>query len=307
MSEGFSVLRTTIALGVPRSLYYYHQKANTEEEGVGSRGRPPIGYSFTVLDSRISDEQIKEYLMEAIEGEEGIYGYRKLNHFLRKEYQLIINPKKTYRLCKELEILLPQRGKPSPHQKNWAKQHEITGPNQLWQIDIKYGSLENTGYFYFLASAIDVFDRSIVGYYRGPDCKAPSITMMLTQALMDRGVEIPEGKDEYSLIIRSDNGPQFLSKNFGEFCRVSKIFHERIPPKSPDLNAYIESFHSGLEKECYRRFNIQSYDEAYYRIDEYINFYNERRYHGSLGYLSPKQYLEAYQNQELLREETVRL
>ncbi|MTV49079.1 IS3 family transposase [Heliobacillus mobilis] len=58
----------------------------------------------------MSDEQIKEYLLELIAGEESAYGYRKLGICLQRQHQLIINDKKTYRLCKELDILIPQRG-----------------------------------------------------------------------------------------------------------------------------------------------------------------------------------------------------
>jgi putative transposase len=58
---------------------------------------------------KISDEEIKEYLTELICGEGFPYGYRKLTVCLREDYDLIINHKKVYRLCKELDILLPQR------------------------------------------------------------------------------------------------------------------------------------------------------------------------------------------------------
>ena len=49
--------------------------------------------------------------MEAVEGEQVVYGYQKLTHFLRTVHQLIINFKKVYRLCEKLEILLPKREK----------------------------------------------------------------------------------------------------------------------------------------------------------------------------------------------------
>lgn len=231
--------------------------------------------------------------MEAVEGEEGIYGYRKLTNYLRKEQDLIISPKKVYRLCDELDILLPKR-QASSYPRRIARQHTITGPNQLWQLDIKYGVIKGSGRFFFLASAIDVFDRCIVGYYYGSKCQAKNITKMLQYAIMKRQIHFPKGDEEVSLIIRTDNGPQFVSKHFGEFCELQKVYHERIPPKSPNYNAFIESFHSVLEKECYQRFEFESFDEAYYRVDEYIEFYNQRRYHGSLKYLSPLQFHERY-------------
>lgn len=228
--------------------------------------------------------------MDAVEGEEGIYGYKKLTQYLRDAHSLTINKKKVMRLCKKLDILLPARHAPSAYPRKIAKQHVITAPNQLWQVDIKYGSIHESGRFFFLASAIDVFDRSIVGYYRGSKCQAKDITEMLRKAMKNREVAIPEEEGAISLIIRSDNGPQFLSKEFGGFCIDLKVYHERIPPKSPNLNAFIESFHSVLERECYQRHAFECFEEAYYWIDQYMDFYNNRRYHGSLKYLSPAKY-----------------
>ena len=59
--------------------------------------------------NKVSDEQIKEWLIELISGEEQIYGYRKLAKCLQFKHNLIINKKKVYRLCRELGILKKQR------------------------------------------------------------------------------------------------------------------------------------------------------------------------------------------------------
>jgi putative transposase len=293
------------AVGVERSVYYYHKQGKEPKESL-KLGRPTPGYSLNAFEEKISDVQIEEFLMEAIEGEEGIYGYRKLTHYLRTEHHLKINPKKVHRLCKELDILLPRRLN-SRYPRRLAKQHTVTGPNQLWQVDIKYGSIENSGRFFFLASAIDVFDRCIVGYYKGSTCKAKDIAGMLQEALMRRQVHVQDQEDQASIIIRSDNGPQFISEAFGEFCKLHNVYHERIPPKTPDLNAYIESFHSVLERECYQRYTFECFDEAYFRIDEYIEFYNNRRFHGSLNYLPPKQFHELYKKQGYSEEMVISL
>jgi putative transposase len=290
VSEGFPINRTTAALGVNRSLYYHHNKPTETNDNSLKRGRPIPGFSFTQDGKKISDEQIEEWLMEAVEGEEGIYGYKKLTQYIKETYSLKINKKKVHRLCTKLDILLPVRHAPSSYPRKLARNHEITGPNQLWQVDIKYGSIEESGRFFFLASAIDVFDRSIVGYYRGSKCQAKDITDMLREAIKNRKVVIPEETDKHSIIIRSDNGPQFISKEFGDFCVEKQVFHERIPPKSPNLNAFIESFHSVIERECYQQHTFECFEEAYYWIDQYMDFYNNRRYHGSLEYLSPARY-----------------
>lgn len=289
-------------------MYYHHKDPKSSELDKGTkRGRPIPGFSLTNDGQRISDEQIEEWLMEAVEGEEGVYGYKRLTQYLKETYSLKINKKKVHRLCEKLGILLPIRHAPSPYPRKLARKHVITAPNQLWQVDIKYGTIEESGRFFFLASAIDVFDRSIVGYYRGSKCQATDITSMLSEAMEKRNVTIPKEDDKHSLIIRSDNGPQFLSKEFGGFCEGQRVYHERIPPKSPNLNAYIESFHSIIERECYQRHAFECFEEAYYWIDQYMDFYNNRRYHGSLQYLSPAKYNRKFQKEGYVPEMAVNL
>ena len=277
-----------------RSLYYYHQKSGQVNEPLAKQGRPLPGYSSNKTGNKVSDEQLEEFLMEAVEGEEGVYGYRKLTQYLKKVHQMIISPKKVYRLCEKLNILLPQR-RQTKYPRRLSKQHTIIGSNQMWQVDIKYGSIDNGGRFFFLASAIDVYDRSIVGYYRGPKCQAIDITTMLQEAIMKRNIHQNQD-DTPELIIRTDNGPQFVSERFGSFCVHHSLYHERIPSKSPDLNAYIESFHSVIERECYQRYRFECFEEAYYRLDEYMDFYNNRRYHGSLKYMAPFEFYSTFKD-----------
>ena len=101
-------------IGIPRSTYYYQKNYRVEEKKV-SEGRPAPGYSFREDGKKVSDEQIKEYLLEEIVGDGFNYGYRKLTKVIRRKYKLIINKKKVYRLCKELGILRPQRQKKAKH------------------------------------------------------------------------------------------------------------------------------------------------------------------------------------------------
>lgn len=240
---------------------------------------------------KVPDEQIEEYLVEYYYHEDiGALGYKKWTSLLREQYGLIINKKKVYRLCKKLGILKERRVKKPKHPRRLARNRTLTAPNQLWQVDIKYGNIVDSDYFVFVCSAIDVYDRTIVGAYRGPTCQAKDVRTMLTKAIIRRKVHFKPGEFEDKLIIRSDNGPQFVSQLFGDYCEHHKVFHERIPNNSPDMNAYIESFHAQIQRECFDRHSFSFYDEAYYRIDRYIDFYNNERPHGSLKNRSPEKF-----------------
>lgn len=126
-----------------RSTYYYHiaveNKVKSKPENVG---RPVVGYSLTKEGTKICDEQIKEYIMEAIQDEAFYYGYHKITYHLRDNYNLTINHKKVYRLCKELQILKDQRVIRPAVKSKISVNRIIKKSNTLWEVDIKYGAPE---------------------------------------------------------------------------------------------------------------------------------------------------------------------
>jgi hypothetical protein len=88
-----------------------HDQSQNRKRGVpnGKRGRKIPGYSLNRDNEPVDDEIIKAWLIELIGGDGYPYGYKKLNYSLQEDYGLKINHKKTYRRCKELNILRPQR------------------------------------------------------------------------------------------------------------------------------------------------------------------------------------------------------
>lgn len=281
-------------LGLSESTYYDQKKrANScvmeTEDRLEHRqkGRPTPGYSHTFTGERVSDEQIKEWLLELLEGEEHVYGYKFLAQSIRNRYCLILNKKKSYRLCKELGVLQKARDRVKSHPRRLARNHIVTRSNQLWQMDIKYGYVIGKERFFFVLSIIDVFDRVVVQQYRGTVCEAKHVVQTLWRAIQSRvkaGEEMP--------VIRTDNGPQFLSKLFGDTCESLNMVHERIPPRTPNMNAYIESFHSILERHLFGQRDFMTFEEAYEALDEYMDFYNNRKIHGSLKHMPPAQFSE---------------
>jgi len=112
---------------------YYHRKQQIEDEKprIFKGGRPQPSHSMTTDNKAVCDEQIKDYLLELVFGEEYAYGYRKLTVCLRRDHQLIINKKKVYHLCHELGLLRPQRQVKVRYPRRLANNREITTSNQL--------------------------------------------------------------------------------------------------------------------------------------------------------------------------------
>jgi putative transposase len=276
-------------VGVSRSTYYFQQTHEPQPKTTAG-GRPTTQYTDTQDGGKMSNEEVKELLMAAIDGDAFAYGYLKLTYLLRRKYQLMINKKKVYRLCKELGILKPQRKIKQRYPRRLARNRDITAPNQLWEVDIKYGYITGEDRFFFILSYIDVFDRQIVNYHIGLRCEATDATNTLKRALWKRHLY---GKSELPTI-RSDNGPQFISKAFETTCEQLNLEHERIPPRTPNMNAHIESFHRILEDDCLSRNEFDSYTQGYQEVVNFMDRYNNRRIHSSLHYLSPVEFRKQY-------------
>jgi len=289
-------------VGIERSTYYYNiaNRGKVKQKPVG---KPAPGYSFDKSGKKICDAQIKEWIVEAINGDAEFYGYRKIKEHLKREYNLIINHKKAYRLCKELDILKPQRKIKDKVKKSIAINRIVNSSNALWEMDIKYGYIHKEDKFFFLLNVIDVFDRTLIDYHMGLNCDAKDAAATLRRCLIKRGLF--DG-NKASLVIRTDNGPQFISSLFNDTCEALGVHHERIPVRTPNKNAHIESFHRILEDECFSVNEFESYKEAYISVDEFMKRYNKRRIHSSLGYKTPEEFYNLYSG-ETLEWMTVRL
>ena len=278
-------------VGLSRSTYYYqHSRSRRPRTPCG--GRPKPGWSWTTGKKRMCDEEIKEKLLGLIEGDGYYYGYLKLTRDLRRKYGLLINKKKVYRLCKEMDILSPQRQKLAESERKIVRNWKPTASNQLWATDIKYGYIDGESRFFQVASIIDVFDRSIVGYYMGVACPSKSVLEVLEKARKTRGLKEP------GLVLRSDNGPQFRSHLMRAGWERIGGAQEVIPFKTPNANAHIESFHSILERECLADSKFMTYWDAYQAIERFMQFYNARRLHSACGYRPPDEYYRANQSKD---------
>lgn len=273
--------------GLSRSTYYYRvsieNKIKNKPENVG---RPIVGFSLNANGKKVCDEEIKEHIMELIQDDAFFYGYHKITYSLRREFNLIINPKKVYRLCKELKILKKQRVIKPQVKSSISVNRVVKKSNELWEADIKYGYITGENKFFFVLSTIDVFDRSIIDYYMGYSCTGSDAAGLIRRCLMRRSLLDSEIKP----VIRTDNGPQFISNVFEESCAEVNIYHERIPSRTPNKNAHIESFHRIFDDECIGVYEFDSYKDAYIEVSRFMKRYNTNRLHSSLKYKTPNEF-----------------
>jgi len=87
--------------------------------------------------------------------------------------------------------------------------------------------------------------------------------------------------------IISDNGPQFVARDFKSFIRLCGMTHVRTSPYYPQSNGKLERWHGSIKRECIRPAAIDSLEDARRRVAEYVRHYNEARLHSAIGYVTP--------------------
>lgn len=107
-----------------------------------------------------------------------------------------------------------------------------------------------------------------------------------------RDVEIilERAKEKYPAArprIISDNGPQFIAKDFNEFIRISGMTHVRTSPFYPQSNGTLERFHKTMKSECIRPGVPLSLDDGRRIVEKYIEHYSTVRLHSAIGYVTP--------------------
>lgn len=176
-------------------------------------------------------------------------------------------------------------GKPAAPAKNQL-QREFTydEPNKAWVTDITY--IRTYEGFLYLAVVLDLYSRRVIGW----SMKATLAKEIVLDALL---MAVWRRKPKQSVIIHSDQGSQFSSDEWKRFLDTHKLSASMSRRGNCWDNAVAESFFSSLKKEQIKRRIYTTRDEARSDIFEYIEvFYNRRRRHSHLGQLSPADYEE---------------
>jgi transposase InsO family protein len=122
----------------------------------------------------------------------------------------------------------------------------------------------------------------------------------------DVQLTIQKAREKYPLArprIISDNGSQFISKEFNQFIKDVEFTHVKTSVNYPQANGKIERFHRTISEECLRIKSPHTLDGFKIYIEDYVNFYNTKRLHASLNYLTPEDYLLGRKEQKISERE----
>jgi len=150
-------------------------------------------------------------------------------------------------------------------------------PHEHWHVDISYVNVRGT--FYYLIGVLDGASRYIVHWELRESMREADVEIVLQRAREIFPAAYPR--------IISDNGPQFVAKDFKEFIRYAGMTHVRTSPYYPQSNGKIERWHGSLKRECIRPGVPLSLDDARAMVERFVEHYNNVRLHGALGYVTP--------------------
>lgn len=167
----------------------------------------------------------------------------------------------------------------------------VEAPNKVWASDITYLATQE-GWLY-LAVVMDLFSRKVIGFSIGDKLKTDLIMNAIKQALYNRDMN-------KGLMHHSDRGCQYTSKEFKEITSRHGIQLSMSAKGRCYDNAVVESFFHTLKTEETHLCTYRTKEEAKLSIFEYIEvFYNKKRIHSTLGYLSPVDFEKAWENYQI--------
>jgi transposase InsO family protein len=192
------------------------------------------------------------------------------------------SPASVYRVLKSAGLLAGSS--PVPNKKGTGFQQPLT-PHCHWHVDVSY--LNIAGTFYFLCSILDGYSRFIVHHEIREKMEESDISTILQRARERHPGVTPR--------IISDNGPQFVAKDFKEFIRIAGMTHVKTSPYYPQSNGKIERWHKTLKGDCIRVKVPLSLDDARRIVADYVVHYNTARLHSAIGYITPKDKLDGHE------------
>lgn len=201
-------------------------------------------------------------------------GYRRLAFMMIDDDVVAVSPSSVYRVLSANGLL--KRWNRNPSKKGQGFEQPIR-PHDHWHVDISYINIIGT--FYYLCSILDGCSRGVIHWEIRERMKESDVEIVLQRA-----------REQYPGVkprIISDNGPQFIAKDFKEFIRVCGMTHVRTSPYYPQSNGKIERWHKSLKSECIRKKVPLSLEDARRVVADYVHHYNNVRLHSAIGYITP--------------------
>ncbi len=261
---------------------YYRRPSN------GKKGNKPSEFTYHSKKGLVDQDSVIESVKSILKHPFIDCGYRLMTSYLNRD-GYVINHKKLYRIMKEANLLkLDDRINRSGSGRKFVKFRKVKTlrPFECLEMDIKMVWIPNAGKNAYLLSVIDVHTRKILTDLFSCSIKQEQVIELLSELFLD--YRYPD-----NIVIRSDNGSQFIAKKVREYLGLVGVEQEFTHIATPEENAHIEAYHGILKKEVFNRFEYRTFGEIEKILKEYVRFYNHERLHGLLGRITPMEKWDA--------------
>ena len=201
-------------------------------------------------------------------------GYRRLTYMMLDADVVAASAATVYRVLKAAGCFARWNRPLSPKGTGFV---QPLRPHEHWHVDISYVNV--CGTFYYLVSVLDGASRYLVHGELRESMREADVEIVLQRA---REI-FPDARPR----VITDNGPQFIARDFHEFIRLAGMTHVKTSPYYPQSNGKIERWHGTLKQDCIRPHVPLSLEEARRLIAGYVEHYNHQRLHSAIGYVTP--------------------
>ena len=217
-----------------------------------------------------------------------VEGYRRLTYMMLDANVVAVSAASVYRVLKAAGLLQRWNRKPTRKGQGFV---QPSGPHRHWHVDISYVNI--AGSFYFLCSILDGYSRYLVHWEIREKMEEIDVETIIQRAREKHPNEKPR--------IITDNGPQFIAKDFKEFIRLCGMTHVRTSPYYPQSNGKLERYHRTIKSDCIRPGSPLSLEDARRIIGQFVEHYNCVRLHSAIAYITPYDKLHG-REKEILAE-----
>ena len=213
------------------------------------------------------------------------YGYRRIRVFLGRDGHRM-SAGRAYRLGRAAGLQVPRKRPRRRAATSRPRPQAPTGANQVWSYDFVFDHCAN-GQQLKCLTVTDEFTKEGLAIDVDGRIRSPRVIEVLSRLVSARGAPA---------FLRSDNGPEFVSKALLSWIVAQGIGTALIEPGKPWQNGVAESFNGKFRDECLSLEWFRSRAEAKVIIETWRRHYNEVRPHMSLGYLTPKEFVARHAN-----------
>jgi len=290
-----SIRKTLAELEVPRSTFYdwYHRYQKDGYDGLADQKTGPRQFWNQIPES--VQEQVVELALAQPEKSS-----RQLAWQFTDDQEYYVSESSVYRILKSFDLVQ------SPAFLMVTAKDKFENPttkvNELWQTDFTYFKIIDWGWYY-LSTVLDDYSRYILAWKLSPTMATTDVEDTLNLALEKAG--LTEVRVRHRPRLLSDNGPAYVSKELKQFLKRKDIEHIRGAPYHPMTQGKIERWHRSM-KNVVKLQNYYSPSELEQSIAEFVEYYNNQRYHETIDNLTPSDVYSGKSEEVLTKREQIK-